>query len=390
MFQFKHADPKQHTQKSYILPHLISGSVINRIIGYLYIRTHRNALCSHDLHVRGVGYCGGVRVSHARNETAKDIRKISSSNFFYLMNESENMALVQQMPVETKVSQWMPPMSRIMPPSRGGYTTLEHIAAFFSNSPTGALSNQSTTDDWVPNGSFVTSRGELRKARSFPKVKHDEPKKPCIFSERQTLRKSKSVRFADSQGLPLAAVHPLTSADSSYTRNIIVPYDDDDIFGDVAPARKGKPEIKHTSLHVTAVCTQQLSYTSTCSYVRKFNFAQPGTEPDFFDRVNTQKACLESLRSERRALHGIVRVANIAYEKSVTVRWTVDKWQNFHESRATYVPCSSDGSTDSFAFELPVNGEDVEFAICYQCKGQDYWDNNRGRNYIVYSTPQKE
>lgn len=309
------------------------------------------------------------------------------------------MALVQQMPVETSVPKWIPPMARIVPPSRGGYTTLEHIAAFFSNSPTGALSNQSTTDDWVSSGNFVTSRGELRKARSFPKVKHDEPKKPCILAERQTLRKSKSVRFADSQGLPLTAVHPLTSADSSYTNNIIVPYDDDDVFGDVAPARKGRPDVQKMSLHVTAVCTQQLSYTAaaaaaittTTTYIRKFNFAQPGTEPDFFERVNSQKVCLESLRSERRTLHGIVRLANIAYEKSVTVRWTVDKWQNYHESRATYIPCSSDGNTDSFAFELPINGEDVEFAIRYQCNGQDHWDNNKGRNYVVYSSaPQKE
>eukprot|EP00731_Ephydatia_muelleri_P020432 Em0013g159a len=303
------------------------------------------------------------------------------------MNEIENMALVQQMPVETNIPKWIAP--RIMPPPRGGYTTLEHIAAFFSNSPTGALSNQSTTDDWVPSGSFITSRGELKKARSFPKVKHDEPKKPCIFVERQTLRKSKSVRFADTQGLPLAAVHPLTSADSSYTSNIIVPFDDDEAFRDLAPTRKGRPDIQVATLHVTAVCTQQLSYTPN-TYVRKFSFAQPGTEPDFIDRVNSQKVCLESLKSERRSLHGIVRLSNIAYEKSVNVRWTVDKWQNCHESRASYVPCSSDGKTDSFTFELPVNGEDVEFAIRYECNGQEYWDNNKGRNYVVYSTLQKE
>lgn len=306
------------------------------------------------------------------------------------MNEIENMALVQQMPVETNVHQWIAPMARIMPTPRGGYTTLEHIAAFFSNSPTGALSNQSTTDDWMSSPNLVgSSRGELRKARSFPKVKHDEPKKPCILAERQTLRKSKSVRFADSQGLPLAAVHPLTSADSSYTSNIIVPYDDDDAFGDIAPTRRGRPDIQRSSLHVTAVCTQQLSYVPS-SNVRRFNFAQPGTEPDFFDRVRSQKVCLESLRSERRTLHGVVRVSNIAYEKSVSVRWTVDKWQNCHESRATYIPCSSDGQTDSFAFEMPVNGEDVEFAIRYQCNGQEHWDNNKGRNYVVCSTLQNE
>ena len=305
------------------------------------------------------------------------------------MNEVENMALVQQMPIDTNVPQWIA-APRIMPPARGGYTTLEHIAAFFSNSPTGALSNQSTTDDWVPSGNFVTSRGELKKARSFPKVKHDEPKKPCILVERQTLRKSKSVRFADTQGLPLAAVHPLTSADSSYTSNIIVPFDDDDAFGDLAPTRKGRPDIQvAASLHVATVCTQQLSYIPS-AYVRNFNFAQPGTEPDFFDRISSQKVCLESLRSERRSVHGIVRLANIAYEKSVNVRWTMDRWQNYHESRASYVPCSSDGKTDSFTFELPMNGEDIEFAIRYECNGQEYWDNNRGHNYVVYSSRQKQ
>ena len=68
----------------------------------------------------------------------------------------------------------------------------------------------------------VLSKSKTR--RSYSIVEH-------LDSHRPPLRKSKSVKFADSQGLPLVeAVHELTRQDSSYTARKIVPYADEDFL----------------------------------------------------------------------------------------------------------------------------------------------------------------
>lgn len=290
--------------------------------------------------------------------------------------------------------------------------TLESLAAELSllgSSPTGGF-NYLTGDlynDHIVNTN--NARGPLQKSRSFPNTRRDDPMKSCVQS-RPPLRKAKSVRFADSQGLPLVeTVHQLKVSDSSYTECKIVPYDDDDIFGKVKLIARPTNDLKQgsrTNGHPKALsksksvgdCPSAKSDGSlspvTPTFKRQnspnfnihkheFGFTQPSLEPDFFGRVNRDHVVLESVREEPRSLHGIVRVANISYNKEVSVRWTHDNWRTSHDTQAVF--CSHDGETDRFAFELPINGDDVIFAIRYRAQNQDYWDNNRGKNYIVYS-----
>uniref|UniRef100_A0A1I8ILF3 CBM21 domain-containing protein n=1 Tax=Macrostomum lignano TaxID=282301 RepID=A0A1I8ILF3_9PLAT len=88
--------------------------------------------------------------------------------------------------------------------------------------------------------------------------------------------------------------------------------------------------------------------------------------------------------------NGIVRVANLGYEKCVIVRVSFNNWRTFADIYAAYVIDSSDGLTDrfSFSFVLPRNfsvGDRVEFCFRYDCYGSVYWDSNAGRNYtLVY------
>lgn len=292
--------------------------------------------------------------------------------------------------------------------------TLESLAAqlsLLSSSPTDGFTYLSQGDFYNTNN----QRTPLVKSKSFPSVG-----KACP-STKPTLRKAKSVRFADSQGLPLvAAVHQLTCLDSSYTANKIVPYTDDISVINAqlkSSAKTGDQSSQHpssivstvnsgsatfnpspltmdTSRHITVkqchsspILKRQNSPSSPVSspstHRHRFGFSQPSLEPDFFQRVVREGVVLDSIREEPRSLHGIVRVSNLAYEKDVVVRWTHDDWRTSHDTRAYF--CASDGTTDRFGFELPINGDDVVFCIRYTTLRRDYWDNNRGQNYTVFS-----
>lgn len=123
-------------------------------------------------------------------------------------------------------------------------------------------------------------------------------------------------------------------------------------------------------------------------------FGQPGGTPQFFDKVHNQKVCLETAFMDGvTTIAGVVRVLNIAFHKSVTVRWTVNDWSTVTEQQAEYVPGSSVGNTDKFRFRLvcgalPV-GSRVQLCLKYSCAGE-HWDSNGGANYVFQvfnSTP---
>ena len=294
-----------------------------------------------------------------------------------------------------------------------------------------SFSSVPATMDYRARENGRTTRAPLLKSRSFPKAKHEDPNLSLSTStpHRPPLRKAKSVKFADSQGLPLVeAVHELTRQDSSYTARKIVPYADDDFLAPVhllaAPQASSRPPAaqRSSSSPANALSVQEnkpqkstrpngtngskksdlppgsskLSSSNKANVKRqnsppkfgpthrhKLAFTQPSLEPDFFNRVSRDCVCLESIREEPRCLHGIVRVSNLSYTKEVAVRWTHDNWKTSHDTHAVFL--SNHGATDRFAFELPINGDDVSFAIRFRSEGSEYWDNNRGSNYTVLS-----
>lgn len=278
-------------------------------------------------------------------------------------------------------------------------TTLEDIAAELhlrlSTSPSADFGY---LDDSVYGGHSAP----LLKSRSLPPSFNRNQVLKSNLSPKSPLRKTKSVRFADTQGLPLvAAVHQLTPKDSSYTVNKIVPYDDqEDILSGhplimAAPAVESAENLssaEHNGLPKTLVPRngspkianrQDANNYKPPTHKHTFMFTQPSLEPDFYERVKRDNVVLESIREEPRSLHGIVRVSNIAYSKEVTIRWTHDGWRTSHDTCCVF--CSNDRDTDRFAFELPINGDDVSFAIRYRAESGEFWDSNRGVNYAVTS-----
>ncbi|KAG8455412.1 hypothetical protein GDO86_001557 [Hymenochirus boettgeri] len=109
-----------------------------------------------------------------------------------------------------------------------------------------------------------------------------------------------------------------------------------------------------------------------------------------------QRVCLQSMRCESCFLWGTVRVLDLAYEKRVTVRYTVDGWNSYQETHALYAARLCHGGpghpgTDLFTFRLPLPSKDqsqapcLQFAIRYQVGAEEFWDNNGGRNYSLFS-----
>lgn len=335
------------------------------------------------------------------------------------------MALVDPLPVPNHshpIQSWTSTFSRYNPMRRTGsptreepqLRTLESLAAelntLYSSSPTAGFSylagdyysSSTTTTVYRTKSSGANEsdgtrrpRVPIQKSRSFPKVKKEQ----CVATEDRTLRKAKSfktVRFADSQGLPLVeAVHQLTVGDSSYTENEIVPYGDEEVFGAVhtvvahrlLASSTSAPSLSTPDPVTSSPRPKTLGKQTKTSptHKRTFKFTQPGVEPGFYERVSNDKVTLESIREEPKSIHGVIRVSNISYDKEVTVRWSHDNWKSYHDTHAVF--CANDGGTDRFTFELPINGDDLVLAIRYRVESQEYWDNNRGRNYLISSEP---
>ncbi|KAF1344520.1 putative phosphatase regulatory subunit-domain-containing protein [Delphinella strobiligena] len=99
------------------------------------------------------------------------------------------------------------------------------------------------------------------------------------------------------------------------------------------------------------------------------------------------------LSPDMKSLIGTVAVANIAFQKLVIARFTLDYWKTTSEICADYDndvrrQNPSDGC-DRFTFSIRLadqaNLENKTLLLCmrYSAGGQDFWDNNDNMNYQV-------
>ncbi|XP_063045369.1 protein phosphatase 1 regulatory subunit 3E [Engraulis encrasicolus] len=179
----------------------------------------------------------------------------------------------------------------------------------------------------------------------------------------------KKVRFADSLGLDLISVRH---------------FDDTDV--PEVPQRILDNFRRQNPLRLTRF--DKFPSMPTQTIFMEMDFTNPGTLPDFIEKVKELKVLLECVQSDDFSLSGFVRVLNLAFEKSVAVRYTLNNWMSFIDILASYVPHSSDGVTDKFSFKMVVptfleSGGTLQFAIKYSVEGEDFWDNNYGNNYKV-------
>ena len=105
---------------------------------------------------------------------------------------------------------------------------------------------------------------------------------------------------------------------------------------------------------------------------------------------DTRDVAIENIDLVGTTIEGVVRVRNIAFEKWIAVRFTLDKWQTTSEVTARYKESLPGGAIDRFIFVIKLadvlsraEEKTLYLAVRYSVAGREIWDNNCGRNYQV-------
>lgn len=209
-----------------------------------------------------------------------------------------------------------------------------------------------------------------RRARSLPTSPERRKRAAGQCQEPSCQSRMNRVRFADALGLELTEVKVFqTGEDPSIPLHVL-------------SRLSINSDLWYSSLN--------LEFTMQCLVP---DFEQPGDCPDFSSRLQEQQVCLERVTSSDLGLNGTIHVRNVAFEKQVSVRYTFNQWESLHEVCARWhqsIPeKNGQDQVDVFTFFLPVPpfllqlSTLLQFAARYQVNGQEYWDNNRGKNYTL-------
>ena len=212
------------------------------------------------------------------------------------------------------------------------------------------------------------------------------PRSSCLLQSASESHRKKSVHFADMHGLQLETVQhydQITEPEESLASL-------EEFLSKLSAAaaeRRAKWTEHHPSRGGAWLCNSSV-YLLAC-------FELPSSQDELLERVRHDRVVLESCSFDDLALaiSGVVRVANIAFHKTLSVRYSLDHWITHTEIDGHYIPLSNDGPTDRFSFTIILPspkqfaiGSEVEFAICYTAADDTsfkFWDNNHGRNYVV-------
>ncbi|KAJ7312000.1 hypothetical protein JRQ81_006328 [Phrynocephalus forsythii] len=227
-----------------------------------------------------------------------------------------------------------------------------------------------------------------RRAKSLP-TPGERGLRPAL---QQSPSRRKTVRFADSLGLELIAVRHFCQADVPR----VPPAEPVAALGAsplmllrAAPLpAAAAADLLKTRKPPALGELEPVLFGPPAPVLEPLFPPQPGASAGFAERVRQGKVKLEWVRPEASGLRGAVRVLNVAYEKSVSIRYTLNRWASCNEVPAAYQPppgpgYPADGLTDRFAFHLPVGVGTtlLEFAVRYRVDGAEFWDNNDGHNY---------
>lgn len=193
-----------------------------------------------------------------------------------------------------------------------------------------------------------------------------------IFSP--TRRDKKRVVFADDRGMALTQIRVMTEPSNA------PPVWSVRFLAQVTQGMSAEPTVVHEPWEIT--------------------FSQPAAEYlEFRKRLDTQKVSLENVivKDVEQAIVGTIKVCNIAFDKQVFIRYTVDSWKSYKDQDCTFVGNTSSSvsgtttsvgafslyDTFSFRIEMAPNSRNIDFCVCFQCGGTEFWDNNGTRNYSV-------
>ncbi|ODM93009.1 Glycogen-binding subunit 76A [Orchesella cincta] len=206
----------------------------------------------------------------------------------------------------------------------------------------------------------------------------------------------KIVRFADAMGLDLTDIKVFLDE---------IPKVPKEAYRDLhIPDYQGPPSSGSTNNNDTS----SMNFYNTLVSRSNLNFVRCSTTVLLENAYLTQETISNTqTRSSqvKQVIKGSVRVMNLDFHKSVYVRYTYNDWKDFQDflvtnNLATYMPGSCDGFSDNFrvqyrdrrvSFPAPyLPGHDdakLQFACRFHCQGNQFWDNNQGRNYVFQNVP---
>ncbi|KAM5194219.1 protein phosphatase 1 regulatory subunit 3E [Mantella aurantiaca] len=196
----------------------------------------------------------------------------------------------------------------------------------------------------------------------------------------------KRVRFADALGLELESVRHFRREDMPQIPQHVTHRLQKELLQQIGGTCSSREDVSWCKArHVISP-----SWTVEPETLEKQTWERSAWDQQTWD----QRVCLQNMRCESCFLWGSVRVLDLAYEKRVTVRYTLDGWLTYQETHALYAARLCHGGaghpgTDLFTFRLPLPPRDqpqlstLQFAICYQVGDEEFWDNNKGKNYSL-------
>ncbi|XP_068098443.1 protein phosphatase 1 regulatory subunit 3E [Hyperolius riggenbachi] len=196
----------------------------------------------------------------------------------------------------------------------------------------------------------------------------------------------KRVRFADALGLELESVRHFRRDDVPCIPQHVTFRLQKELLKQLGGSCRSKEDVSWCEArHVISP-----SWTVEGGTWEKQTWERSAWDQETWD----QRVCLQSMRCESCFLWGSIRVLDLAYEKRVIVRYSQDEWLSYQDTHALYAARLCHGGaghpgTDLFTFRLPLPTQDqpqpssLQFAICYQVEDEEFWDNNKGRNYSL-------
>lgn len=133
-------------------------------------------------------------------------------------------------------------------------------------------------------------------------------------------------------------------------------------------------------------------------------YLHPGVEPTYEADVGTIEGqatdepvqLLDLVQSvDGRSIRGTIRVRNLAFQKRVYVRYTLDGWASQADAFATF-RAAVGRSHDEFTYrlDLPSVGDAdeakpvvMQLAVGFECAGSEFWDNRAGLDYTFTLEP---
>ncbi|KAJ9583776.1 hypothetical protein L9F63_021866 [Diploptera punctata] len=182
------------------------------------------------------------------------------------------------------------------------------------------------------------------------------PRRPCLVVRPEETsddgdlpsptKLKKKVVFADDKGLSLTHVRVMTEPSN------------------VPPV---------FSFQFLAQVTKGIS-AEVCPEPWEVTFSQPASDYlDFRNRLDTENVSLE----------------NVIVRESEDI--VIDDWKTHEDVFCTYVTNNTPSvaasyvlyDTFSFRLTLPPRAKRIEFCVCFRCEGQEFWDSNSGKNYVL-------